>query len=117
MIIMDELPFRFVEHDAFRGFVFVACPRFKIPCRKTIREDCVKLFFEAKEKLRKYFKSKCSGRVSLTNDSWTSVNNTNYMCVTTHFICKDWKLHKTVINFRKITSHKGMKLGRKLLLV
>ncbi|XP_073017778.1 zinc finger BED domain-containing protein RICESLEEPER 2-like [Primulina eburnea] len=29
------------------------------------------------------------------------------MCLTAHFIDKDWKLHKRIINFCPITSHKG----------
>ncbi|XP_009626477.1 zinc finger BED domain-containing protein RICESLEEPER 2-like [Nicotiana tomentosiformis] len=30
----------------------------------------------------------------------------NYMCLTTHFIDKDWTLHKKILNFCPITSHK-----------
>lgn len=33
MIIIDELPFRFVEGQGFRRFGQVACPRSKIPSR------------------------------------------------------------------------------------
>lgn len=33
MIIIDELPFRFVEGQGFRRFILVACPRFQIPSR------------------------------------------------------------------------------------
>ena len=31
----------------------------------------------------------------------------NYMCLTTHFIDSEWKLHKKIINFCPISSHKG----------
>ncbi|KAM3324063.1 hypothetical protein P3S67_005214 [Capsicum chacoense] len=30
------------------------------------------------------------------------------MCLTAHFIDRNWKLHKRVINFCPISSHKGV---------
>ncbi|KAL1567424.1 hypothetical protein AAHA92_02904 [Salvia divinorum] len=51
------------------------------------------------------------GRVSITTDCWTSLNNNNFICVTAHYIGKDWILHKKIINFSKITSHKGEDIG------
>ncbi|KAI5316666.1 hypothetical protein L3X38_036373 [Prunus dulcis] len=44
IIIIDELPFSFVEKKGFRKFCSVACPLFNIPSRRTIafvrmRED------------------------------------------------------------------------------
>ncbi|CAN1346645.1 Zinc finger BED domain-containing protein RICESLEEPER 2 [Linum perenne] len=33
------------------------------------------------------------------------------MCITAHFIGHDWKLHKKVISFSRITSHKGSDIG------
>lgn len=53
-------------------------------------------------------------RVSLTTDTWTSVQNINYMVVTAHFMDNDWKLHKRIISFTKITSHVGLELGKSL---
>ncbi|CAN1127488.1 hypothetical protein LINPERPRIM_LOCUS29657 [Linum perenne] len=52
MIIVDELPFSFVEKFIFNLLMIVACPRFRMPCRKTVREDCLKIFLEEKDKLR-----------------------------------------------------------------
>ncbi|XP_058003981.1 zinc finger BED domain-containing protein RICESLEEPER 2-like [Hevea brasiliensis] len=34
------------------------------------------------------------------------------MCIIAHFIDNDWKLHKKIINFCPITSHKGDAIGR-----
>ncbi|CAN1126089.1 hypothetical protein LINPERPRIM_LOCUS4833, partial [Linum perenne] len=47
MIIIGELPFRFVEHAGFIQFVVVCCPDFRIPSRKTIRMEFVKFFLHA----------------------------------------------------------------------
>ncbi|KAH0655683.1 hypothetical protein KY285_030565 [Solanum tuberosum] len=36
----------------------------------------------------------------------------NYMCLTAHFIDRDWVLHKRILNFCPITSHKGEHLTK-----
>ena len=41
MIIVDELPFRFVEHDGFIYFMGVVEPKFLVP---TVTRDCIKLW-------------------------------------------------------------------------
>lgn len=51
MVIMDELPFRFVEPKGFKRFMSVAQPRFDIPCRKTVAKDCLVVFEEERSKL------------------------------------------------------------------
>ncbi|CAL2277974.1 unnamed protein product [Prunus armeniaca] len=53
-------------------------------------------------------------RVSITTDTWTSIQNVNYMVVTAHFMDNEWNLHKRIINFTKITSHKGIDIGKTL---
>ena len=39
MIIVDELPFRFVEHEGFIYYMNVVEPRFPIPSRVTVAKD------------------------------------------------------------------------------
>ncbi|CAN1309760.1 Zinc finger BED domain-containing protein RICESLEEPER 2 [Linum perenne] len=85
----------FVEHEGFIRFIGVCCPRFDIPSRKTIREDCFRLFIAGRVKLKEFFKNTCAGRVSITTDGWTSAQNFNYI----------------IINFRRIQSHKGVDVG------
>ncbi|CAN0881974.1 Putative AC transposase [Linum grandiflorum] len=116
MILLDELPFRFVEHEGFRRFMLRICPMFKIPGRKTVREDCFRMFVESKVVLIEFFRTECKGKVSLTTDAWTSLSNMNFMCVTAHFINKDWKLCKKIIAFMQITSHAGVDIGETLVL-
>ena len=43
MIIMDELPFSFVEGDVFRHFCSKACPKWRVPCRQTIAKDVLNM--------------------------------------------------------------------------
>ena len=53
-------------------------------------------------------------RICLTTDTWTSVQRINYMCLTAHFIDRDWVLHKRILNFCPITSHKGEHLAESI---
>ena len=70
MIIKDELPFRFVEGEGFQDFVRTVVPRFLIPSRCTVMNDCVKLFTSEKEKLREMYMA-TGAQVCLTTDTWT----------------------------------------------
>ncbi|CAN1331812.1 Putative AC transposase [Linum perenne] len=111
MIMLDELPFRFVEHVGFKRLMEIACPMFDMPSRKTVRADCLKMFLQKKTNLQEYFLTKCAGRVCITTDCWTSIQNINYMCITAHFIDVDWKLNKKILNFCEIKSHRGIDIA------
>ncbi|XP_031094411.1 zinc finger BED domain-containing protein RICESLEEPER 1-like [Ipomoea triloba] len=113
MILIDELPFRFVEGQGFRKFILVACPRFKIPSRWTISRDIYQIFSDERVNLKKLFRTSCQ-RVSITTDTWTSVQRINYMCITAHFIDNQWKLHKKIISFVPVTSHRGEYIAKAL---
>ena len=88
MIIIDELPFSFVELEGFRYLCKSLNPAFSIPSRPTITRDCYSLYIEEKKKLKSMI-GKMSSRVSLTTDAWTSGQNLSYMCLTMHFIDDD----------------------------
>lgn len=88
MIIVDELPFSFVEGEGFRYFVTMTQPQFRIPSRSTVTRDCFELFSEEKQKVKNFFKG-TNQRVCLTTDTWTSIQRISYMCITAHFIDKD----------------------------
>ncbi|KAJ9568123.1 hypothetical protein OSB04_004089 [Centaurea solstitialis] len=113
MIVINELPLRFVEGRGFRQFVQEACPMFKIPSRWTVNRDIFAMHVEERKNLKKYFKEH-SQRVSLTTDTWTSIQRINYMCVTAHYIDAEWKLNKKIISFVPIQSHKGDAIAKAL---
>ncbi|XP_052878729.1 zinc finger BED domain-containing protein RICESLEEPER 2-like [Gossypium arboreum] len=110
MIVIDELPFKFVESEGFKKFMFVACPRFHIPSRTTMTRDVYQLYLNERVKIKQLLKSSCS-RVCLTTDTWTFLQRVNYLCITAHFIDNDWKLNKKILNFCPISSHKGESIG------
>ncbi|XP_052203129.1 zinc finger BED domain-containing protein DAYSLEEPER-like [Diospyros lotus] len=111
MIVIDELPFSFVEQEGFRSFCSTACPKFDPPSRITIARDIISLYNEEKKKLKSFF-VKNSQRVSLTTDTWTSIQNVNYMVLTAHFIDSEWKMQKRILNFCQISYHKGETIGK-----
>lgn len=111
MLIVDELPFSFVEREGFREFMKVVNPHFLIPSRSTSTKDCYSYFIDERRKLLDMFKT-LSSRVCLTTDTWTSGQNLCYMCLTAHFIDDDWRLHKRIINFCPIVGHSGVLIGR-----
>uniref|UniRef100_A0A803N254 BED-type domain-containing protein n=1 Tax=Chenopodium quinoa TaxID=63459 RepID=A0A803N254_CHEQI len=111
MLIVDELPFAFVEREGFRQFCEVACPEFVTPSRATITRDCYGLFIEKRKELMNVFNN-LSSRVCLTTDTWTSGQNLSYMCLTAHFIDDNWKLHKRIINFCPVAGHSGELIGK-----
>ena len=89
MIIRDELPFRVVEGEGFKDYYRLLEPRFVIPSHITVWRNCMKLFMENKKLLKNHLKNE---RLCLTIDTWSSVQNYNYMCLTVHWIDQDWKL-------------------------
>ena len=56
MIIVDELPFSFVEKEGFKNFMRVRMPHLHIPSRRTVTRDCYELYLEEKKLLKKVFK-------------------------------------------------------------
>ncbi|KAG8633975.1 hypothetical protein MANES_17G003183v8 [Manihot esculenta] len=106
MTIIDELPFMFVEGEGFKEWVKCIQPRFQIPPRWIVSRDCYDLYLAERKKLKSYFQ-KSSQRICITTDTWTSLQRINYMCITAHYIDDNWTLHKKILNFYPIGSHKG----------
>ncbi|GKD54849.1 zinc finger BED domain-containing protein RICESLEEPER 2-like protein, partial [Tanacetum coccineum] len=44
------------------------------------------------------------------HDSWAIVGY-NYMCFTAHWVDDSWKLRKKILNFCRISNHKGVTIG------
>ncbi|KAM6564201.1 hypothetical protein CsatB_030096 [Cannabis sativa] len=110
-ILLEELPFRHVESEGFRQLIRQLEPRLETISRMTIARDIYQLYLDEKEVIRGVLKKV---RVSLTTDTWTSIQNINYMCLTAHWIDSDWKLQKRIINFCQITDHKGETIGTEI---
>ena len=106
MIIMDELPFSFVENEGFRQFCETVIPWFSIPSRRTITREVVGMYNAEKTALRTTL-SLNKQAISFTTDIWTAITTLSYMVITAHFIDMDWQLHRRIISFSPIPDHKG----------
>ena len=42
------------------------------------------------------------GRICLTSDTWKSITEDHYICITAHFVDANWLLQKRVIHFKLI---------------
>jgi len=111
MFVEVELPFRFIEHVAFRRYSNALQPRLKIPSHYTISQNIVTLW-NAKKTYFKDFLSQHCQRVWLTTDAWTSPQTQSYMCLIAHFIDNDWNLHKRILIFRRVISHIGEAMAK-----
>ncbi|KAK5839265.1 hypothetical protein PVK06_008041 [Gossypium arboreum] len=110
MIVIDELPFKFVESEGFKKFMFVACPRIHIPSRTTMTMDVYQMYLDDRVKIKQLLRSSYF-RVCLTTDTWTSLQRFNYLCITANFIDNNRKLNKKILNFCPISTHKGEFIG------
>ncbi|KAL4575792.1 hypothetical protein LXL04_011878 [Taraxacum kok-saghyz] len=113
MIVIDEQPFSYVERCGFRLFCSVAVPQFSLPSRFTVAKDIGKLYLSEMDNMRNTLKC-VKSKIAITTDCWTSVQNLNYMVLTAHFIDGNWKLHKRILNFQVMDSHKGKEIGKVL---
>lgn len=52
MIVIDELPFSFVEGEGFRLYSCFATPKFTPPSRRTIARDVYQLYLDEKKALK-----------------------------------------------------------------
>ncbi|KAL0003479.1 hypothetical protein SO802_017260 [Lithocarpus litseifolius] len=82
----------------------------KVEPRVTVARDCLRLYIREKENLRKVLMA--GQRVCLTTDTWTSIQNFNYLCLAAHYIDVDWVYHKKILNFCLVPDHKGETIGR-----
>ena len=114
MVIINELPFRFVEGYGFQRYSTTLQHKLRIrdiPSRQTVTRDVIGIYDVEREKLRWALKGY---RVCLTTNTWTSIQKLCYMSLTGYFIDDDWKLHKRILNFCQVEDHKGETIGRKI---
>lgn len=111
MVVRDELPFSFVDGPGFKYFISQVQPQFKMFSRRTVARDIWELY-ESERITIKNILATYGQRVSLTTDTWTSIQNINYMVLTAHFIDVDWVLHKRILNFCVIPNHMGKTIGQ-----
>ena len=83
--------------------------------RNTCKSDILRMYSKEKVKIKSLLNS-ILGRISLTFDLWSSITTDGYICLTAHFIDKDWMLHKKILSFSSMPPpHNGVNLAKKKL--
>ncbi|KAH9668512.1 BED-type domain-containing protein [Citrus sinensis] len=104
MIIMHELPLRFVEYEGFRDLMSFVQPLLGKICRNTVKREVFKLFEFEKAKTMALLED-ITSKVSITMDMWTSSNQKKgYMVVRAHFIDNSWTLRNQILRFIYVPS-------------
>ncbi|KAL5550725.1 hypothetical protein UlMin_000901 [Ulmus minor] len=113
-IVMHDLPFQFVEWAGIKAIHQYLYPDVDTLTRNTAKADVLKAYQREKLKIKAMFEE-VSGRVSLTSDLWSSCISDGYMCLTAHFIDKEWRLQKRILNFCFMPPpHTGVALSEKI---
>ena len=113
-IIKHELPFSFVEYNGIREMTRYLHRDVPLISRNTVKADLVKMCLLEKQKVKSLL-NVCPERISLTSDMWTSLKTDGYICLTAHFIDKNWILSKMVLSFSFMPlPHNGIYLAEKI---
>ncbi|XP_010513423.1 PREDICTED: zinc finger BED domain-containing protein RICESLEEPER 2-like [Camelina sativa] len=115
LVVVNELPFSFVESEGWKRFCFNILPIYKTFSRRTCCRDIVGMYLQEKEELKHLF-SVQKQRISLTTYIWvSSTTSVNYMVVTGHWIDENWEMQKRILSFKVVTDHKGSTIAGQLL--
>ncbi|KAL5557478.1 hypothetical protein UlMin_039714 [Ulmus minor] len=110
-MIMYDLPFQFVEYEGVRSILQYLRLEVQLVSRHTIKSDCMKIHQKEKARVKSLLHA-APGRISITSDLWSFLISNGYMSLTTHFIDKNWKLQKRVLNFSYLSPpHTGITLS------
>ncbi|PON78816.1 Ribonuclease H-like domain containing protein [Parasponia andersonii] len=113
-IVMHDLPFNFVEYKGIRSIFSYLYPAIQLVSRNTAKADTLKLY-KKERALVKSMIEVAPGRVSFTSDLWTSLTSDGYLCLTCHYIDKNWCLQKKVLSFTFMPPpHSGLVFSEKL---
>nr|GEW99844.1 retrovirus-related Pol polyprotein from transposon TNT 1-94 [Tanacetum cinerariifolium] len=102
---VDEETKSIVEDVGFSELVWELNSEFELPSRWAVARDAFSIYQEEAQKLENLLKNQT---VCLTTDTWTSVQNYYYMCLTAHWVDDSCKLRKKILNFCRISNHKGV---------
>ncbi|KAK8669212.1 hypothetical protein V6N13_106648 [Hibiscus sabdariffa] len=102
MIILHDYPLAMVEYVGFKVFVKNLQPLFDVP-NSTVEFDCMEIYEKERQKVHDML-SKLQGRINLAVQMWSSTENSNNVCMTSHYVGDDWKLQKKILNFVMLDS-------------
>ncbi|OMO60857.1 putative Zinc finger, BED-type [Corchorus olitorius] len=98
MIILHNYPLDMVEHVGFKVFVRNLQPLFELVTYNKVEADCMEIYVKEKQKVYEIL-DKLPGKISVSADMWTGLDDAAYLSLTAHYIDEDWQLQKRILNF------------------
>lgn len=115
LVVMEDLPFQFVDSPFFRALIEMLRPGTKVFGRTSLLKEIYLRYDYELELLKERLKS-TSSKISVTGDCWTSSNNLPFLGVTAHYIDSDWTLKNTLLAFEYVDGeHSGERLASSLI--
>ncbi|KAK9924067.1 hypothetical protein M0R45_032455 [Rubus argutus] len=103
MIILHGYPLAMVEQVGFRVFVKNLQPFFELVTSEGVEADCMEIYAKEKQKVSEVL-DKLPGKISLSADMWASLDGSEFMCLTAHYIDECWQLNKKILSFIMVDS-------------
>ncbi|TYI60904.1 hypothetical protein E1A91_D10G136600v1 [Gossypium mustelinum] len=96
-LVYGKHSFRTVEEPGFRYMMRIASPNFKSISRQTATRDVLKYYAKERDHVKEEL-AKAPALICLTSYNWNSEHTKDeYICITAHWVDKDWKLQKRII--------------------
>ncbi|XP_010424201.1 PREDICTED: zinc finger BED domain-containing protein RICESLEEPER 2-like [Camelina sativa] len=107
-----KLQVRKIDHMVFREMV---AKYVKFISRNTAAADVYKFYENEAENLKRVL-AHFPGRISFTSDLWTAITHEGYMCLTAHYVERNWKLNsKIIVFYASPPPHSGMHIAMEIL--
>ncbi|XP_028763726.1 zinc finger BED domain-containing protein RICESLEEPER 1-like isoform X1 [Neltuma alba] len=103
MIILHGYPLGMAEHIGFKVFVKNLQPMFEFVSNSGVEISCMDIYRREKEKVFDLI-NKLHGRINLSVEQWSSMENSSYLCSVAHYIDEEWTLQKKILNFITLDS-------------
>ncbi|KAK8321461.1 hypothetical protein V6Z12_A12G099600 [Gossypium hirsutum] len=101
-LVCGKHSFRTVKEPGFRHMMRIASPNFKNISRYTAARDVLMHYAKERDRVKEEL-AKAPGLICLTSNNWNSEHtNDEYICITAHWVDKDWKLQKRIVRFRAL---------------
>ncbi|KAB2619736.1 hypothetical protein D8674_041250 [Pyrus ussuriensis x Pyrus communis] len=82
--------------------------------RNTVKKHVLRMSEDEKIRLRDWLNA-IEGRICFTSNLWSLAATDGYLTLTAHFVDKEWKMHKRILNFCHMPPpHTGVALSEKL---
>lgn len=95
LIVLDLQPLSIVEDTGFRALINYLDPKYNIPSRKTVKKLIENAYNEKKCRIQEELAE--ASDVSVTTDTWSSMNKDHFLSTTCHFTTKNFELKTYVL--------------------